>query len=154
MNTFIKCRAWIRGLVCGRQHSLPVFRVPRPCSSDLGQSGLIRAWKTASVWGSLSISRNSMHLLLVCPFGVSLLMACVMLKETTARPGYDVRSAQLVYVSHRPWRLAQLPILLFPLVFKNVRPGSLWAPKMPQAGSCEILTFPPASIPSASPPSS
>lgn len=121
---------------------------------------LIRAGRTASIWGFLGISRNFMHPLLAYPFGVSLLMACVVLKEkTSARPGCDMYSAQLVFVSHRPPRLTQLqsscsPPRSHPAVFKNVRPGSLWAPKMPQAGSCEILTFPPVSIPSASRPSS
>lgn len=95
-----------------------------------------------------------MHPLLAYLSAVSRLMACVVSKEKMwARPGCDMHSAQLVFVSHRPGSLTKLPILLLPLVFKNVGPGSLWAPKMPQAGSFEILTFPPASIPSASPPS-
>lgn len=93
-----------------------------------------------------------MHPLLAYLSAVSQLTACV-LSKTSARPGCDMHSAQLVFVSHRPGSLTKLPILLLPLVFKNVGPGSPWAPKMPQAGSFEILTFPPASIPSASPPS-
>lgn len=58
--------------------------------------------------------------LLVYLFAVSRLMACVILKEkTSARPGCDMYSAQLVFVSHRPRRLTKLPILLFPLVFQE-----------------------------------
>ena len=152
MSKFVKHRAWMWCLVFVRQNFLLEFRF-YPCYSYL--CWLIRAGRAASIWGFLCISRNFMHPLLVYLFAVSWLMACVVLKEkTSARPGCDMYSAQLVFVSHRPPLLTKLPILLFPLVFKNVRPGLFWAPKMPQAGSYEILTFPPASSPSASPPSS
>lgn len=86
--------------------------------------------------------------ILVCPFVVSLLKVCVILGDRCLL-GQDVMRVSTAGVPqplsfHSSWSLC----------------SGMWgrAPsglqKMPQAGSCEILTLPLAPIPPAPPPSS
>lgn len=78
-----------------------------------------------------------MHPLLVYLLAVIRLMAYVVLKaKTSGRPGCDMYSAQLVFVSHGPRRLTQLPILLFPLVFQECE---AWLPLSSKNASGWVL---------------
>lgn len=124
MSKFIKHRAQIWCLVLVRQDFFLVFRFhphySSLCSFDKGREDCF----DLGISGDLS--RNFMHPLLVHLFAMSWLMDCVVLKEeTSARPGCNMYSARLVFVSHRARSLTKLPILLLPLAFKNVRP---WLP--------------------------
>lgn len=154
MRKFIKHRAWIWFLVFVRQNSILVFRF-HPEYSYLGSSD-----KGGEDCFNPGIPgyRQELHVpLRVYPSGGKSANGLCRFE------GEDV--CQDVICTQHSWCLSATGLLVSlnfnpPLsppphsMLKNVRPGSLWASKMPQAGSCEILTFPPTSIPSASPPSS
>ena len=90
---------------------------------------LIRAGRTASIRGFLDIGRSFMCHSGCILLGASLLMACVILKEkTSATPGCDMYSAQLVFVSHRPLGLTQLQPSPLPSSLLRAQECEAWLP--------------------------